>query len=380
MNIIQLQDSLKGMPDDAIIQHVQNPTGAIPTYLALSELERRKSMRDKYQADTAQEKTVADQIVAETMPQGIGALMPTGLEQGAMPPQAPEMSPDMMSQSGVGALPAPNVGQNYAGGGIVAFAEGDLVGGLKNIDPLTLLPEYYMPDRYEKEDPRFPTMFDDPLKIFSATGNAPIRPAVSPPGAGMYSEEFSKMTEAARPPKEIKKEEMAPPAPQVTKEEVDLAKKAEQKIVEKKPLTDREQAAWLALTELGFGMMAGQSQYALQNIGTAGQQAAKSYASSIKDISDREALAQAALLKANQSAIENKLNIDKAAADYVEKVYGKPSEIMDSETLQKRNTDYEAKKIGLMLETGLISERDYKTLIQSIQPSKTSSNGFRIVQ
>ena len=153
-----------------------------------------------------------------------------------------------------------------------------------------------------------------------------------------------------------------------------------QKIVEKKPLTDREQAAWLALTELGFGMMAGQSQYALQNIGTAGQQAAKSYASSIKDISDREALAQAALLKANQSAIENKLNIDKAAADYVEKVYGKPSEIMDSETLQKRNTDYEAKKIGLMLETGLISERDYKTLIQSIQPSKTSSNGFRIVQ
>ena len=55
MNIIQLQDSLKGMPDDAIIQHVQNPTGAIPTYLALSELERRKSMRDKYQAGSRNE-------------------------------------------------------------------------------------------------------------------------------------------------------------------------------------------------------------------------------------------------------------------------------------------------------------------------------------
>jgi hypothetical protein len=51
MNIIKIQDDLKGAPDSALIGYVQNPTGQVPTYLALSELERRKSMREKYQKD-----------------------------------------------------------------------------------------------------------------------------------------------------------------------------------------------------------------------------------------------------------------------------------------------------------------------------------------
>ena len=128
MNIIQIQDRLKGMPKEAIIQYVQNPTGEVPTYLALGELERRKTMENKYSAMKVQPASIAEQIVQENMPMGL-ASMPT---QDVMPPQSgvgapqpqPQPTPDMMASSGIGALPAGNIGQNYAGGGIVAFEEG----------------------------------------------------------------------------------------------------------------------------------------------------------------------------------------------------------------------------------------------------------------
>jgi hypothetical protein len=43
MNIIKIQNQLKGVPDDTLVGYVQNPTGQVPTYLALSELQRRKT-------------------------------------------------------------------------------------------------------------------------------------------------------------------------------------------------------------------------------------------------------------------------------------------------------------------------------------------------
>jgi hypothetical protein len=137
MNIIQIQDRLKGVPDDALIGYVETPTGEVPSYLALSELQRRKDMRARYQAQAEPEKSISEQLIAESMPQGLGAMMPTGIPEapqegvGAPPPQ-PEMSPDMMTQAGVGSLPAPNIGQNYAGGGIVSFGLGGLTKILDN--------------------------------------------------------------------------------------------------------------------------------------------------------------------------------------------------------------------------------------------------------
>ena len=128
MNIIQIQDRLKGVPDQALVGYVENPTGDVPTYLALGELQRRKDMRERYQADAAPEPTVAEQLVEETQPQGIAGLAPEGMDMATegigAPPMQPKMTPDMMASSGVGALPAGNVGQNYAGGGIVAFEDG----------------------------------------------------------------------------------------------------------------------------------------------------------------------------------------------------------------------------------------------------------------
>ena len=66
MNIIQVQDRLKGVSDDALKGYVTNPTGEVPTYLALGEIGRREDVRKEYQAAQADQpqKTVAEEKLA----------------------------------------------------------------------------------------------------------------------------------------------------------------------------------------------------------------------------------------------------------------------------------------------------------------------------
>lgn len=45
MNLIEVQQSLQGLPDDYLVQQMRQPTGEAPQYLILSELQRRKKMR-----------------------------------------------------------------------------------------------------------------------------------------------------------------------------------------------------------------------------------------------------------------------------------------------------------------------------------------------
>ena len=49
MNIIDLQERLKDLPETALMQEMQMPSGTAPQFLVLSELKRRKRMRDEYQ-------------------------------------------------------------------------------------------------------------------------------------------------------------------------------------------------------------------------------------------------------------------------------------------------------------------------------------------
>ena len=123
MNIIQQQDRLKSLPEEVLIEYIANPTGEVPTFLALGEIERRKVMRNKYAAQQAEQPPVSEQIVQESM----AAMMPQAMPQ---PPMAPAMPQPPMAPSGdagITALPAPNVGQNYAQGGVVGYAAGDYV-------------------------------------------------------------------------------------------------------------------------------------------------------------------------------------------------------------------------------------------------------------
>jgi hypothetical protein len=123
MNIIKLQDQLKGLPDQTLAGYVQNPTGEVPTYLALSELQRRKTMREKYQQQQAPQTTVAEDLAAPPPPmqQGIASVAPQQM-QAPMPAQAPQG----MAQGGVAALDTGDMynENSFASGGIVAFDDG----------------------------------------------------------------------------------------------------------------------------------------------------------------------------------------------------------------------------------------------------------------
>lgn len=109
MNIIDLQERLKDFPEQALMQEMQAPSGMAPQFLVLSELKRRKRMRDDFQrAQAADMKTVAEEaITGAGVPQaGImqmaGAMAPntnvaqdTGINDAMerTPTQAPQPQP-----------------------------------------------------------------------------------------------------------------------------------------------------------------------------------------------------------------------------------------------------------------------------------------------
>ena len=136
MNIIQIQDRLKGLPEDALVNYVEQPMGEVPIYLALGELQRRKEMKERFQASQADKPSVAEQLVAEAKPMqmGLGAMAPQQMMPGSegvgAPQPAPEMDPRQLAASGIAANPVSNVGSPVmmAAGGIVpGYAVGTLV-------------------------------------------------------------------------------------------------------------------------------------------------------------------------------------------------------------------------------------------------------------
>jgi hypothetical protein len=142
MNLIQIQENLKDLPTQAIMGYANGSNPQVPPYMALSELNRRKSMEQRSAQQPTQ--SVKDQLESQVSnppqlpqgPQGIAQLpgvqgmpqapqgMPPGMPQG-MPamPQAPQG----MADGGLAGLQVPDEMFNYAPGGIVAFAEGEEV-------------------------------------------------------------------------------------------------------------------------------------------------------------------------------------------------------------------------------------------------------------
>lgn len=128
-NIIQIQDDLKNVSDQDLVNFVKRPTGQVPSYLALGEIKRRKETRERYQGQKDQQKTtVAEDLVTE---QGIGNQMTqnpmsqptTGV--GTPQPQEP-VNPAMLASKGIGQL-NPGAVKEMNDGGIVGYAAGDLV-------------------------------------------------------------------------------------------------------------------------------------------------------------------------------------------------------------------------------------------------------------
>ena len=157
MNLIQIQEHLKDLPTQAIMGYANGQNPQVPPYMALSEMNRRKSMEQR--AAQAPDSSVKDKLESELNQQvalpGVGQGMnmrinPAGMPP-AMPAAQPQMAPQMpkmpmqpaarsmppqqmsqpgaipagakMAAGGLAELPVRKDIFNYAPGGIVAFAD-----------------------------------------------------------------------------------------------------------------------------------------------------------------------------------------------------------------------------------------------------------------
>ena len=78
INIVQMEDAIKGLPDDMLMQQAREPTGQYPQFLLISEIQRRANMRESYAAQLQQEQgTVSDQIIQRGVG-GAGPMLPEG--------------------------------------------------------------------------------------------------------------------------------------------------------------------------------------------------------------------------------------------------------------------------------------------------------------
>lgn len=89
MNIFEMENMVKGLPDEILQRELASPSdpGRFPQWLTMSEVMRRKSMRESFQAKNAPQGTVKDQVMQE----GIAAAMPQGPQGG--PPMGPPPGP-----------------------------------------------------------------------------------------------------------------------------------------------------------------------------------------------------------------------------------------------------------------------------------------------
>jgi hypothetical protein len=162
MNLIQIQEHLKDLPTQAIMSYANGQNPQVPPYMALGEMNRRKSMEQR--AAQAPDSSVKEKLESELNQQialpGVGQGMNMRINPAGMPPAMPAAQPQMAPQmpkmpiqpaarpmppqqmSQPGSIPAGAPGMaagglaelpvrkdifSYAPGGIVAFADEGLV-------------------------------------------------------------------------------------------------------------------------------------------------------------------------------------------------------------------------------------------------------------
>jgi hypothetical protein len=143
MNILDIQDKLKGLSEDQLAKEMQMPTGSVPQFLVLGEMNRRQTMRQSMQQQGAGAQTVAQELLngagvpAEGMSEMGRSMAPkssiaqnTGI--GALPQQAPPPE-----QGGIAALAPTGM---YAGGPVRKMAGGSqgVVSSQTNLGPNSL--------------------------------------------------------------------------------------------------------------------------------------------------------------------------------------------------------------------------------------------------
>lgn len=359
MNIVKLQQQLQNVPDNALIGYVQNPTGQVPSYLALTELNRRKSMRDDYQQQAAPEKSVAEGMVEGVAGLPISEEMFTAPETGIAATEQPEAFAD--------------------GGEVRGYAGGDLIKGLK---PLT------GPRDYSFNLPSFPTTeqlqaylanpqayLADPKKYAEVAEKvgAPTKPVLpyapnmdpkavaekeaallqdrfkptpdqKPPapgagGVGIGALQYKPMADNSaaydqfQRPEQSAAEKMAEMQALVGEDAGKAGRAARLAKMEERTAKDEETAPWMALAKAGFGIAAGKSPFAISNIGEGAQAGLADLAASRERINNA---------KDKQFEIADRM----AQAERAEKVAAAKYGVESSEAIKARNEQNKLAKLG----------------------------------
>ena len=127
MNIIDVQDQLKNFSEDQLINEMQMPSGNAPQFLVLSEIQRRKRMRDDFaKREAAQQQTVAEEAIAAA---GVPVSGIAGMSE-AMAPQSAasggigSVMPQSMKQAAPQSLPSPTDDPiEMRSGGLMAYGQ-----------------------------------------------------------------------------------------------------------------------------------------------------------------------------------------------------------------------------------------------------------------
>ena len=135
-NIIQQENDLQEMSQQSLRNYLNSPTGQYNPYLVAGELQRKEQYAERKMVEAPQQ-TVVDELVQNTMPMG-GMPTPPSMP---MPRPQETMVSDTITETGIANLPAPNVGQNYADGGIIGYEEGGEVEEIEDYTAMEMLTE-----------------------------------------------------------------------------------------------------------------------------------------------------------------------------------------------------------------------------------------------
>jgi hypothetical protein len=346
MNIIKLQNMLRGVADEALIGYVQNPQGEVPSYLALSELQRRKDTRAKYQAEQAPETSVAEDMT-QAQPSGLAMLSKNTAAQSAP-----------MSQ-GVADLPVSDdmyQEDSFAGGGIVAFADGGFMKKardyllppspttMRDLQGKTRLSPFMGGmgdmDAYQYADPNYllkkREMLYRQLEMPGADKNAiyaeinALDQQTARPAGGYTPQEKPALTDVELQAKNVLAQ-TPPPPPVVNPYGVDTSiprplsvedamkreqeamrlagvdpefykKQSDELLAQREALkADRSEVGNLALIKAGLATMGGTSPFALVNLGKGAEAGIEQYGKDIKDIRAENRLLKQADMKLKEA-------------------------------------------------------------------------------
>ena len=183
-NLVELSNQLEDFPEQQLVQMSQDPNSMYPSYLVLSEIQRRNQMRKMYEAQQPKpETTVAEEVIGEfTGQQGLqGAMAQSPGPQDAFPP------------SDMGNMAPPSPMQAMASGGRTGYN----LGGSLGLSGDSLSQTFINPMENQLPDE------SSGLNLFGEDGlifdpNNPLDYLVFVPGVGLVSKGLSSLYKGSK--------------------------------------------------------------------------------------------------------------------------------------------------------------------------------------